>query len=271
MQLTGHDGTRIPHIVTKKKQKKIIKNFKELSGVTRRQLYKYNSKRGKSYLRPLDRKYAVSIARQLADGFEKINLHKNPTKKQYQKARKIIDDYFETAAHGRRKIVRPRKQYRKEYAEFSDMDASYKVFPMPVLTERDKFTIVKERGQKKVKREGQFVNTEFFGFPDRKMMAKAPVEETHKVLKRINRKYGKRRRALRFKVGAYETNALYDQSFVTEELEKWKMIYGARKIKNFVMGFNVYTFKGQTELPPSKLELKKPKGVKKKKSHKGKR
>lgn len=250
--------------------KKTIKTFKELSSLNRRDLFERNPKTGEVALKKkLDGEFVVSVARQLATGFD---TKRKPNKQKIKEAREIITEYYEAASAGKTKVFRPRKENRKAYAEVADINPRFKVFPMPILTDSDKFKMVSEKiGKKKIKKAkliGQFVDREGFNFTNLKQMSIKPYEETEKLLKRIDRKIGKKtKRALKFKVGKYETKAIYSKDNVAEELEKWKQIYGAKKIKSFVVGLQVFTFRNQNgeENIPSKskqLQKKKPKAVK---------
>lgn len=68
--------------------KKIIKSYSELSTLNRRDLF---TKRGNDLvLKPMDKKRAVSIARQLVTGFENTDLRQNPSPSEYRRAQKAI-------------------------------------------------------------------------------------------------------------------------------------------------------------------------------------
>lgn len=232
--------------------KRIIKSFKELKGLNRREFYK-NGK-----LIPIDRKYAVSMARQLAEGFDNIDLSKKPPSKyQYQKARKVIDTWFDATRSGKSIVKRPSKRNRSAYAEFSDMPDNFKIYLMPVIEKDDKFKIKKTKTGRKVVRSGKNITTNDYLFPDRVEAMKNTEKETGKLLKKIDKDYKGKIRQLFIRVGRHETKVKYPVDTAAKQIEQWTMQYGIEKTQKFVMGLRVFSFNGQEVKRPSRLKLKK--------------
>lgn len=230
--------------------RKIIKSFKELSGLNRREFYKGNK------LIPLDKRFAVSFARQLADGFE-MDLNKQPTPYQYKKARKVIDTWFEATRSGKSVIKRPSKKNRKAYAEFSDMPENFKVFLMPVIEKDDKFKIKKTKSGKKLIRSGKHLTTNDYLFPNRLKAMQQTEKETDKLLKKIDKDYKGKIKQLFIRVGRHETKVKYPADTVAKQIESWTMQYGIEKTQQFVFGLRVFSFNGQQVERPSRLKMKK--------------
>ena len=239
-------------------QKKRIKSVKKFSDLpSHKEILKKDGK-----LKSLDKKYAVSIARKLATGFENDDLRKTINNKSYKKARKIITEWYEATRGEKVKIVRPAKGNRKLYSEYADMSSNFKVYAVPVFDERDRFEIIGRGDNKRVKRIGEFSSTEFFKFPDQKKLIQNPKTETNKVFSKIDKQFGKENYAVKIKCGRHEFKTLYKDKSPHIEIENWIQAYGATRVKKFCLGFQVYTFKNQQEMPSEKM-LKK--GDKKKK------
>lgn len=225
----------------------IIKSFSQLSELNRRQLFEKDGK-----LKPLNKKFAVSVARQLADGFD-FSLRKEPSKSQYRRAREIIKEFYSAANEEKVKIVRPSRKNRKYYADYADMSKKFKVYAMPVFSEKDNFKIKKGR----IKRIGEFSETEFFKFDSRLELVKNPKKETNKLYGKIEKKLGKKRKyAVKIKCGRHEYKTLYEDKSPHVEISKWLDMYGKKEVKKWCMGFQVYTFKNQKPVPTVILEKK---------------
>lgn len=229
-----------------RKKPKIIKSFAEIQKLNTRDFIQAGK------LKPLDKKLAVSIARQLAEGFENVNLQKEPTQYQYRKARKILDTWFSAQNSGKSKTVRPSKRNRKYYAEFADMPANFKVYSMPVLENSDEFII--NRKKKKLIRRGKNVNTEDYLFPDIEKAVENPIVETEKLVKKIERDYNGAIYQTHLKTGRHDTKAVYSIDDAASVLEKWSQVY--ENFTDFAFGLRIYTFNGQQAKKPSRLKLK---------------
>lgn len=228
---------------------KVIKSFDELNKINRRDLYSGEK------LKPLDKKFAVSFARQLATGFDKVKLNKEPSKRQYTKARKVIEEWYDSQRSGKTKLIRPSAKNRKYYAEFSDMPENFKIYHVPILEKDDKFKI--NRKKAKIIRSGSHINTEDYLYPDRVKFVKNISKETDKLIKDIDRDYKNKIKEVHIRVGKHQTNARYNKNKIKEELEKWAMIYDPDHMAKFVMGLRIFTFNGQQAIKPSKLKRKK--------------
>ena len=213
------------------------------------------TKKNTLYLKPLDRKYAVSIARTLATGFENVNLQKEPSDRQYYKARKVIETWFDGINSGKYETVKPTARNRKYYAEFSDMPKNFKYYPMPVAQKGDKFRVNKKKG--KLIRKGKNLNTEEYLFPDIKEAVINPVSETEKLLKEIEKDYKGVITQVHIKTGKHQTKTTYLLEDVATEVEKWSLIYN--HFEQFAKGLRVFSFNGQQKSAPSNLKLKKDK------------
>jgi len=233
------------------KKRKIIKSFSQLKSLDSAEFYK------KGKLKPIDKRLAVSMARQLAEGFDELDLHKEPSKYQYQKARKILDTWFAAQNSGKSKTVRPSKKNRKYYSEFADMPANFKVYSMPILEETDKFKIKKG----KLIRKGTFINTEDYLFSSMKKAVAEPIAETEKLVKKIERDYKGKIKEVHLKTGRHNTRAVYDIDDAANVLEKWAQVYD--NFEKFAFGLRVFTFDGQNARMPSKLKMKSKKGRRK--------
>lgn len=242
----------------KKQQNKTIKSFSELQKFRKRDFIKNNK------LKRINSKLAISIAKQLATGFEKIDLRKEPNKYQIKKAKKYIKEFFEKSDSERLKLIRPTKKNRKYYADYADMNKNFKVYLMPVFDDTDIFKLNKKT--KQLKRIGKFSDTEFYKFPNKKDLIKSPKKECKKIYNKIDNEI-KSDYAVKIKCGNAEYQTLYRDKSPHIEIENWINIYGADKVKSFVLGLQVYTFKNQEQLPTkSKANIKK--GEKKNKNTK---
>lgn len=236
-------------------QDKTIKSFNQLSEIKRRDIF---TKTGK--MKKVNRKYAVSIARQLADGFDKIDLRKEPTKNQYKKAQEIIKEFYNAASSEKTKLVRPRKKNRKVYASYSEMNSKFKVYAVPVFDEKDEIKVVGKGKNKRIKRIGEFSESEFFSFKDagitKKELIKNTKKSTDKLFSKIERKYKKKTYAVKIKCGKHEYKTLYEDKSPYIEIENWINIYGEDKVKQFCLGFVAYTFRNQEPVATNKLYKK---------------
>jgi hypothetical protein len=235
------------------KKRKIIKSFSQLKSLDSTEFYK------KGKLKPIDKRLAVSMARQLADGFDELDLHKEPTKYQYQKARKILDTWFSAQNSGKSKTIRPSKKNRKYYSEFADMPSNFKVYSMPILEDTDKFKIKKG----KLIRKGKFVNTEDYLFKDVNKAVLNPIEETEKLVRKIERDYKGAIYETHLKTGRHDTKAVYNLSDAASVIEKWSQVYD--NFADFAFGLRIFTFNGQQAKKPTKLKLKSEKQIQKQK------
>lgn len=242
-------------------QRKIISTFSELSELNRRELFNREGQ-----LKKIDGKLAVSIARQVADGFENIDLRKKPTKAQRERARKYIKEFYENVNSEKTILVRPRKRNRKYYADYSGTSSKLKVYAMPVLDNNDYFTLVKSGKKKRIKRIGEFSSTEFFSFKEagisKKKLVTKTKEATNELFDEIEESFENETYAVKIKCGKGEYKTLYEDKSPHIEIENWINMYGAEKVKQFCLGFQVYTFNNQEALPQNKLAKK---GDKKKK------
>ena len=238
-------------------RKKIIKSFKQLSELNRREIINNDGK-----IKRINPKFAVSFARQISEGFD-IDLRKQPTKSQIRRAREVIKEFYSATRSQKVKLVRPRKNNRKYYAEYSELPRKFKVFAVPVYGDGDYFKIVtsklKGKKTKRIKRIGEFSSTEFFKFPNKKELVKNPKNETDKLFNKIEQKYKKKKTAVKIKCGKHEYKTLYEDKSPYIEIENWINIYGKDEVKKWCVGFQVYTFQNQQPMPTKKLPLKKKK------------
>ncbi|MGH2612849.1 MAG: hypothetical protein ACRDFB_07345, partial [Rhabdochlamydiaceae bacterium] len=139
----------------------------------------------------------------------------------------------------------------------------------------DKYIKISEGGKSKLKLKGKLVDIEFYPFTNKKKLVTDPTGEVRKITKKINSKYGKKRRkAYKFKCGEYLTNAQMDEEFLEEEIERYFREYsgvesGRKKAdytEKWLKGIQVFTFNQQEELPPrGRSSIKKKKRKPKKK------
>jgi len=231
------------------KKPKIIKSFSQIQNISRSELYR-NGK-----LKPLDKKLAVSIARELAEGFD-VDLHKTPSKYMYQKARRVIDTWFSATNSGKYKVVRPTKKNRAAYSKFADMPKDFKIYAMPILQKNDEFRIKKG----KVIRKGKGVNTEDYLFEDFGIeisdVILDPIPEVEKITKKIEKDYPNEKEIeVHIKVGRHQTIAKYDTQKAAEVIEKYTNVYS--HFGDFVKGLTVFSFKGKIVPRPSRTKYKK--------------
>jgi len=218
---------------------KIIKSYSELSELNRRDLFK---KRGNDLiLKPMNKKRAISIARQLATGFENIDLRQNPSPSEYRRAQKIIKTYYENVKDKNAIVIRPNKKNRAIYAKQADISSKFKVYPIHVSNKDNKIKIVKKNGKRKLKEIGEFINYENFYYESPSSLALEPEIETRKLLKDIDKVKGIKQ--VNIIVGNYKTNANYDIDIIEEEIKRFSMIYS--NFENFTRGLQVATFKNQ--------------------------
>ncbi len=225
--------------VTKMKHRKTIKSFKQLGEINVRSLYGKNGK-----LKKLDKKFAISFARQIADGFDD-DLRKPVSDKLYRKARKFIDGYIAASSGEKTKIVRPSRENRLLYARYADLDPTFKVFAIPVLDKDDTFDTIKVNGKKRLRRKGKFSRSVAFDFESQTRLIKNTKAETEKLFKEIDKKFGKGKYAIKIRCGEHEYKTLYHTRDPYLEIENWITAYGAPRVKKFCLGFQVYTFSGQ--------------------------
>ena len=230
---------------------KIIKSFKELNKINRRELFRPISEKNRELrLIQLDPVYAISIARQLADGFDDIDLRKKPTKNQYRRAREIITDYYEAARGQNVEIVRPTKRNRKLYAERIGVTSRFRFYPINHSSENS--TIKIKNG--KLIEKSEFVNYERFTF-NRKSLAKNSEKEVKRVFKTISTKYRKGIKEVRIVCGKYVTNwHIKDRTEMEEELitqvDFLQNSYG--NWKEWLNGIEVQVFLNQKKRPKKK-------------------
>jgi hypothetical protein len=235
------------------KKRKIIKSFSQLKTLDTAEFYK------KGKLKPIDKRLAVSMARQLADGFDNLDLHKEPSKYQYQKARKVLKTFFSSQTSGKSITIRPAKKNRKLYADFSAMPSNFKVYSMPILEDSDKFKIKKG----KLIRKGKFCTTEEYLFKDVSKAVLNPVEETEKLVKQIERDYKGAIYETHLKTGKHDSKAVYNLADAASVVEKWSQVYD--NFTDFALGLRIFTFNGQQAKKPTKLKLKSEKQIQKQK------
>lgn len=239
----------------------IIKSFKELTKINKKELFNRSGK-----LKTINKKATISIARQIADGFDDIDLRKNPTKAEIRRAQKYIKEFYENSNNEKTKLIIPNKKNRKYYGDYSGISSKFKIYAMPVIDDSDTFKLIKKKGTKKanLKRIGQFSDTEFYSFKEngiskRKLITKTK-EATEQLYKEIEKDYKEGEYATKIKCGKAEYKALYTTKDPYIEIDNWINIYGAEKVQQFCLGLQVYSFKNQ-EQPNNILK----KGEKKKK------
>lgn len=234
----------------KRKNFKAPKSFKELKNIPTKELFS----RGK--LKKIPAKQAIQIARLLVDDFDKIDLRKKKiSAKDSRRARLAIQDFHDATRGAPTKIFTPSKRNREKYADAAELSPKFKHYPLPIFSPEDKYTVTKDGN---LKRKGRFIDSELFKFPDIKKFARQPEAETDALVRKINKKVGRKtRRSYKVQVGRHVTNAEYlDQEILGEELGRWVNEYGREKVKQFVKGLVVYTFSNQEARLPSKLKKK---------------
>ena len=270
--------------MTKKRKPKVIpKNFK---GLTKKAVNKRTGDLKRSELQKLfsDKKLKkglggdnlIKAAKLISDGFAaKKYTGKNKRKKVIQARRALQDFYDFSTLHGKTKIVKPSKKNRGLYANELGISKKFKYYPMPVFTDKDSYKIIgtgkKKRGSKKrgkkIKLVGEFMETELFEFADRKKAARNPSAEINKLLREIDKKYGRKTFDLKIKCGEYLSHFTTEKSdskrgqfsVVEDEITLYFERY-IQDAKNWLRGIQVTTFKNQVERPLGKsAEKKKPK------------
>ncbi len=203
----------------KSKEIKIPSNFKKLTdkpvdkrtGENKKSdfLKLFSDKKLKKNIPPEKLLKAASL---LADGFSAKKYTGKIKKKKVKDARRALQDFYDfSALHGKVRYVRPKKENRKLFANELGISPRFKVYPMPVFGDNDKYKIIRKttkKGRKKtvtkkLKLKGDFLDTELFEFPNRKAAAKNPEREIKKLLKEIDKKYGKKTRDLKIKCGEW--------------------------------------------------------------------
>ena len=248
------------------KNKKIIKSFKQLGEINRRELFiekKFieNGRIVKEYaLAPMDHKRAVSIARQLADGFD-YDLRKPVPKNAYYRARKIIEQFYE-GERARSVLIRPKKSNRKHYAKLADVSDKFKVYQVPVSGDNTEF----EFQDGKIIERGQYIDYIRYFFPDQAAFAKNQKKEIRKLLAKIQHEeksdldnFKKDKKQLRIQTGKYHTHASYDPEIIEEIVADWNNQYGIERVNAFVRGFVVAQFHDQKKTKPRTAKRKRKK------------
>ncbi len=235
------------------KRPRTVKSFKDLGNIEVRAL-----RNKKGHLKPLDKKFAVSFARQIAEGFDskKIDLRKPVSAKDYKRARLFVDAYIEASREGNTKLVRPKKQNRALYAKAVDTSSKFKVYFMPVSDESDTFKKVKIENKIFLQRVGKFSDMFSFDFSSQRKLVTKTKEETEALFKKIDKRFGKGKYAVKIRCGTAEFGALYRTRDPHIEIENWIGAYGKERVKRFCLGFNVYTFKNQVDTPPEFFKRK---------------
>lgn len=222
------------------KKQKIIKSFSQLSELNRRDLFK---KRGDDIiLKPMDKRKAVSIARQLATGFNS-DLRKEPTQSEYKRAQRVIKTYYKAVKDKNSTLIRPNKNNRKLYAQASDLPSNFKVYPIPLANPDNKIVITKnKKGKKRLKQIGEFVTYNYVYFNDQKELAKNPVKEGKKAYNKTKKIKGKKQ--IKIMVGRHLSNATFiDEKQLLLELERYSIQYS--NFQDFTRGLQIATFKNQ--------------------------
>lgn len=235
------------------KKRRTIKKFEDLGNINFRDM---RNKAGN--LKPLDRKFAISFARQIATGFEsdKVRLDRKISDKAYKEARLFIDAYIEESREGKAKLIKPHSSQRKLYAESIDINPRMKIYFMPVLKDDDTFERVKIGGEVFLKRISKNSDMIFFKFNSQKDLIKNTKKETEKLFAKINKKLGKDTYAVKIRCGKHEFERQFFNGETHVQIKEWMHAYGKEKVKAFCLGFNAYTFKNQNQIPENSLKLK---------------
>jgi hypothetical protein len=223
--------------------KKELNSFNDVLKLNRRELFKIN--KDKEYiLKPLDKKFAVKIARQISEGFNS-DLRKTPSKRQYQKARKVIEEFYDGIKVGNVDFIRPKKSNRKAYAKYTGLNDKFKIFPVS-RKENDKFRVKKG----KVIRSNNFIVQEEFLYDDlddfdidgfvenSKPFTGQLIKEAKSVLRK--------RKDLQFKIicGRHLSNfQTIEEKELTEEVDRYMNTYKDPEL--WLKGISVFTFKNQ--------------------------
>lgn len=225
--------------------KKIIKSFSELSDLNPRELFqKKNTKKGYDLiLKPMNKRVAISIARQLSDGFNQ-DLRKQPTKSDYRKAQKVIKAYFENVKYKNARIIRPSKKNRAIYAQAADLPKNFKVYPIHMDNPNNKLKIVKKNGKRKLKQIGEFISYDYYYFPDRIELVKNAEKETLKLQKQIDK--NKKEKDINIIVGSHIANKIIiNEDSLIDTILLFQSKYD--NFGDFVRGFRVSTYKNQVK------------------------
>lgn len=203
----------------------------------------------------LSAKILIGNAKKLATGIR--------TKKEAIEALQTFFDF--STKHGKVKYVFPRKN-KNLYAEELEISGRFKVYPMPIYTEKDTYIKTSDNGKEKLRLKGPLVDVELFPFTNKRALAKSPDTEVKKIVKKANTKYGKKRRKVyKIKVGEHYTNAQMEEKFLIQEIKRFFREYsgpnsGRKKADyaaQWVKGVQVFTFNKQKDLPPRKNAKKK--------------
>lgn len=230
-----------------------LNSLNDLNGI-KKELF-FNHK-----LKKINKKDKIKIARIMATGFEDIDLRKEPTKYQIKKANKIIKE-LEGFFNNKIKIIRPRKNNRKYYSEYSDVSKNFKYYPMQVTDDNDKFKIK----NKKLKRVGNFSNSTLYKFKDKNQLAKSPKKAINNLFNEIKKEYKKEPTTMiRCGQGLHKFKSK-DKKQVEIEINKLMLAYGVENSTQWLTGLEVFEFKKQVPLKQKfKKNLKKKSKTKKK-------
>jgi hypothetical protein len=229
-------------------RKKIVKSFKDFQSVRKKELF-FNQTLKKG----LDKRFVVSIARQLAEGFDTVDLRKEPTKSQYSRARKVLQTFYEGTQGAQTQLIRPTKKNRKIIAQSAGMPPNFKVYG--VATPRGEKTKIEYQRSKDgvtlVFRGKNVVYRQRF-FKDKKELVKNPKA----AVKKLTKKSGEFKQA-RMIVGAHTTLRSYgDEQQLLLEAVKWQEKYGER-LGQFWRGIEFAEFVNQKKRPKRRKKNKK--------------
>lgn len=234
--------------------KKTVKSFKQLSKLKKNQIF---DKQGKFITKPkTDKKFLISVARQLSEGFDK-DLRKT-NYNDYKRAKKVVKAYFQAVNNEKIKVVRPTKKNRAKYAKFSGMNKKNKVYLMPVISDKDNFKISKG----KLKRISEYNDSKIYFF-NKKKLALDSDSECDRLWNIIKKEYKKKKFAVRIK---FVQGELSGNLFSVEAVKKFinRLQNSYNQSEKFIVGLIVYTFKNQEKTSIDIVKLKKPKKTKKK-------
>lgn len=196
-----------------------------------------------------NRKDIVKFMREYVETFDGVDLRKPVSDAVFKRASRQFKAIDSKLSQEKIKWVRPRKSNRALYAEYSGVSKNFKKYPVPIIHDEDSFSVIKVQGKKRIKREGRYTTDVLYTFEDQKKLVKNPEEETKKLFKKLDKKYGRLGRdySIRIKCGEAEYKPIYKDKSPHVEISEWIASYGKIRVKKFCLGFQVYTYKNQAQ------------------------
>lgn len=208
--------------------KNLIKSFTDLSKLNRRELFRPISEKNRDLrLISLDKKFAVSIARIIADDFKGVDLRKPISNYNYKKARKYITEYYEASRSKNLEIIRPTKKNREIYAKRTGLSSKLRYYPVTKSGENTTLKIING----KLKELGKFVNYDRYYF-DIEDLIDDTEKEVKNVYKKIEKDYPNRLKEIKIICGNYVSGWTKEKAkdtleVLTEEIERYMNTYAS--------------------------------------------